>query len=58
MKKVICDVCKEREADHNFKVKYNIRGWHHIDICRACLDMLMEIRREAQNECAHKENRS
>lgn len=55
MKTVICDICKEREADHNFKVKYKIRGWHHIDICRACLDMLMEIRREAQNERAHKE---
>lgn len=55
MKKVICDICREREADHYFKVKYKLGGWYHIDICEKCFEMLMEIRREAQNERERKE---
>ena len=57
MKTVICDFCREREADRSFKVKYKIRGWHHIDICKTCFEMLMERQREVQNEHAHKEKR-
>lgn len=54
MKTVICDFCREREADRSFKVKYKIRGWHRIDICETCFEILMEMQREAQNEHAHK----
>lgn len=55
MKKVICDICREQEADQHFKVKYKIGGWYRIDICKKCFEMLMEIRREAQNERERKE---
>lgn len=55
MKTVMCDVCKEQQADRSFKVKYKLGGWYHIDICKTCFDMLMEVRREAQNERARKE---
>jgi len=54
MKTVICDICKERDADHSFKAKYKVGGWRHIDICEKCFQMLMEIRREEQNERTYK----
>ena len=32
MKTVIYDICRKREAERCFKVKYKIIGWHRIDI--------------------------
>lgn len=58
MKTTICDICREQEADCQFKVKYKIGGWYHIDICKTCFEMLMEVRREAQNERTYKEKRN
>lgn len=39
MKTVICDICRKREAERCFKVKYKIRGWHRIDICKTSIVM-------------------
>lgn len=46
MKTVICDICKKREAERCFKVKYKLRGWHRIDICKTCMRRLMTYGKE------------
>ena len=45
MKTVICDMCRKRETERCFKVKYKIRGWHHIDICKMCYEAFIEQRK-------------
>ena len=51
MKKIVCDICKERSADEHFKVKQmkEVRGigwytyrWVEIDICSVCYKKLLD----------------
>lgn len=51
MKRIICDICKERSADKNFKVKQNkeirrgefiVYDWVEIDICPVCYKSLLD----------------
>lgn len=48
MVNVICDICKKRPADKNFKVKkkirnfpYSKREWVQIDVCEDCYQKLL-----------------
>lgn len=51
MKRIVCDICKERNADRNFKVKQNkevrrggfiVYDWVEIDICPVCYRKLLD----------------
>lgn len=45
MKKVICDICRKQEAERCFKVKYKIRRWHRIDICKSCYEAFINLQK-------------
>lgn len=59
MKTVICDICKKREADRNFKVKeqkayasmdeygfiHRTLCWTRIDVCEKCYRAFIEQRK-------------
>lgn len=63
MNKTICDLCKTKEANKNFKVKenkefasydcryvYQFRDWVRIDICNDCYKKLWEIKNKHDGE--------
>jgi hypothetical protein len=47
MKTVICDICRKREAERCFKVKYKVMFWHRIDICKTCYEAFIDLRKGA-----------
>lgn len=51
MKRIVCDICKTRDANKNFKVKQNkevrrggfiVYDWVEIDICPVCYGKLLD----------------
>ena len=62
MKRIVCDICKERNADIHFKVKQlkavysgdvSNRRWVRIDVCPVCYDKLFRITKDKNNVCPH-----
>ena len=58
MNKTICDICKENEADKNYKFKEfdnaldifgRKTGWKYIDICPTCYENLKTYAREPED---------
>lgn len=51
MKVYICDLCKQKKADHRFKVKHAKRVWgedwytgyERVEVCEKCAEKLFSI---------------
>lgn len=62
MNKIICDMCKSKEADNHFKVKkYKCFAkfedkivmpdwrWERIDVCTECYNKLISVKKEKKD---------
>ena len=52
----VCDICKRHQPDAKIKYKYRAKkawyfgfdsGWDKIELCRECLDKIIEAVKEA-----------
>ena len=60
MKKCICDICHENEADYHYKVKRSGRflicgewiwsGYKKLDVCKHCGEKLLSVINDTQIE--------